>query len=84
MPLDHLHAGEQLAEVSGDDVLEWDEPLAADPDKTRQGWWDLDPREQFGSGCRIADEDGEIEREPADVRERMRWIDGEGCSTGNT
>ncbi len=75
--LDDLHAGEQLVEVRGDDVLERDEPgaLPSIGHEPRQQRRHLDPGEVLAAGRAVAHEHREVEREPGDVRERVRRVD---------
>ena len=75
--LEHLHAGEQLIEVCADDVLERHEPLVADVDEPREDRWHLDSREVLLAGVGVADRHRQVERQPRDVRERMRRVDRE-------
>ena len=80
--LEHLHAGEQLVEVRGDDVLEGHEPPAV-PSSPSTG----SSRGSSGGtltrakcslpGARVAEDDGEVERQPGDVREGVRGVDRE-------
>ena len=73
--LEHLHAGEELREVGGDDVLERDEPLLGHWQEPRKVRRHLDPGEVLGGRSRVANDDREVEREPGDVRERVRGVD---------
>ena len=75
--LDDVHAGEQLRHVRGDDVLEQDEPPLADRDKPRQHRGDLDPGEVLAAVVAVADDDGEVQRQPGDVGKRVRGVDRE-------
>ena len=74
---EHLHAGEQPLEVLGDDVLERHEPLVADGHEPREDRRHLDPGEVLLAGLRVAHQHGEVERQPGDVRERVRRVDGQ-------
>ena len=82
---DDVHAGEQQAQVRGDDVLERDERRAVvvvavgvrDPEEPRQHRRHLDPGEVLLARRRVGHDDGEVEREPGDVRERVGRVDGE-------
>ena len=73
--LQHLHAREQPVEVRRDDVLERHEPLVAELDEAREDRRHLDPREVLLAGVGVADGDGEVEREPGDVREGVSRVD---------
>ena len=73
---DDLHAGEQHLRVRRDQLLEREEPLAVgERDEARDDRRHLDPREPAELRRRIADHDGEVERQVRDVRERMRGVD---------
>ena len=52
--LEHLHAGEQLLEVLGDDVLERHEPLVAERHEPAEDRRHLDPGEVLLAGLRVA------------------------------
>jgi hypothetical protein len=77
--LDDLHAGEERAEVPGDEVLEREEPVRPaarlDGDQPGHVVGHLDAGEQLRPAIRVADHDGEVERQPGDVRERVRGVD---------
>src|SRR6476469_7081640 len=75
--LEHLHAREEPLEVDGDDVLERHEPVVADGHEAGEVGRHLDPREVLLAGARVADEDRQGEREPGDVGERVRRVDGQ-------
>ena len=75
--VEHLHAREQSLEVLADDVLQRDEPLVAERHEALEDRRDLDPREVLGAGLGVAHDDREVEREPGDVGERVRRVDGE-------
>jgi hypothetical protein len=84
--LTHLHAGEQLVQVGGDDVFERDEPAAYrpgsdspldDPQEPGQHRGHLDPGEVLGAGRRVDEDDGEVERQAGDVGERVGRVDGQ-------
>src|SRR5581483_511250 len=49
----------------------------ADLQEARQALRNLDARKPLLAGLRVADEDGEADREPRDVRERLSGADGE-------
>ena len=75
--LEHLHAGEELLEVLGDDVLERDEALVAQRHEAGEDRRHLDPGEVLLVGLGVAHQHGEVERQPGDVGERVRRVDGE-------
>ena len=89
-----LHAGEQHVEVGGDDLLERHEAgehvvgergLPAgrvDVQQARQQGRDLDPREVLLARLRVDQRHRQVEREPGDVGERVRRIDGERRQDG--
>ena len=73
-----LHAGEQPVEVRLDQILEQDEISAVrNGDEPREVARDLHPGEPLDPVLRIPYDDGKVEGEVGDVRERMRRIDGE-------
>ena len=79
--VEDLHAGEEVLEVVRDELLERQEPhgLAVvgelhEPGEHRRH---LEARELLAAGARVADADREVEREPRDVGERVRRVDGE-------
>ena len=73
--LEDLHAREQPLEVLADDVLERDEPLVAERHEPVEDRRHLDPGEVLLAGLGVADRDGQVEREPGDVGERVRRVD---------
>ena len=81
--LGHLHAGEQLRQVRGDQVLERQEVstrrrvLGGDPDQARHVVGHLDPGEPLGTALGVAHGDRQVEREAGDVGERVRGVDRE-------
>ena len=75
--VEHLHAGEQLLQVRGDDVLQRDVPLRGRLQEARQQRRHLDPREVLVAADRVAHDDGEVQRQPGDVRERVRRVHGQ-------
>ena len=75
--LEHLHAGEEPLEVLADDVLERHEPLVAERHEPVEDRRHLDPGEVLLAGLGVADQHGEVEREPGDVGERVRRVDGQ-------
>ncbi len=77
-----LHAREQRVEVRGDDVLERHEPGRRHLDEPGQQGRHLDAGEQLGPGDRVAHDDGQVQRQAADVRERVRGVDGQRRQDG--
>ncbi len=74
---DH-HAGEEVGEVLGDDLLEWHVALAVrEDDEAGEQVGHLHPGEAPDPRVGIADEHAEVEREVRDVGERMAGIDGQ-------
>ena len=75
--LDDTHAGEQLAQVRVDDLLDRDQPCAVvvDDEQPREQRWHLDAREVLGAAGLVAHDHGEVEREAGDVREGVRRVD---------
>ncbi len=71
---EHVHAGEQRVQVLRHDVFERHELLVTDRHEARQRRRDLDPREVFVAAARVTDDDGEVEGQPRDVRERVRRV----------
>ena len=61
--VEHLHAGEQLLQVRGDDVLQGDVALRARLQEARQDRRHLHPGEVLVAGDRVADDDGQVERQ---------------------
>jgi hypothetical protein len=51
--------------------------LVRDPQQPRQRRRHLDPGEVLGAGLGVDQDDGEVEREPGDVGERVRRVDGQ-------
>ncbi len=74
---EHLHAGEEPLEVLADDVLERHEPLVAQGHEPAEDRRHLDPGEVLLVGLGVAHQHGEVEREPGDVGERVRRVDGQ-------
>ena len=79
--LDDLHAREQHRQVLGDEVLDRQE-LGLDgrlrhDHEARDVVGHLDPREALRADRAVADEDGEVQRLPGDVGERVRRVDGQ-------
>ena len=72
-----LHAREQGVQVRGDDVLERHEAGRADLHEARQQRRHLHAGEQLGAGHGVAHDDGQVERQSADVREGVRGVDGQ-------
>ncbi len=75
-----LEAGEQRVQVGADELLER-QPAGAvgtlDRHEARHVVRDLDPGEVLRAGRRVADEHGEVQRQAADVGERVAGVDGE-------
>ncbi len=80
--LEHVHAGEEPLEVLADDVLQRHEPLVADGDEALEDRRHLDAGEVVLAGARVAQQHREVEREPGDVGERVRGVDGERGEDG--
>ena len=74
--LEHLHPREEAVEVGGDDLLERDEALAVghhhEPGQQRRH---LDPGEAPQVRGRVGDDNGQVQREVGDVRERVARVD---------
>ena len=79
--VEDLHAGEQVFEVVRDELLERQVAhgvaVAGDVHEARQHRRHLEPRELLPPGPRVADADREVQRQPRDVREGVRGVDGE-------
>ena len=82
--LRHLHAGEELRQVRGDEVFDRQEGdrlvvrvLRGDPDQARDVVGHLHAREPLGTALGVADGHGQVEREAGDVGERVRGVDGQ-------
>ena len=82
--LRHLHAGEQLRQVRGDEVLDRQEgdrsssgSSVATRHQARHVVGHLHTREPLGAALGVADGDGQVEREAGDVGERVRGVDGQ-------
>ena len=73
-----LHAREQRVEVGGDDLLERHEALAVghhhEPGQQQRH---LHPGEAPLVGDRVAHDDGQVQRQVRDVRERVAGVDGQ-------
>ncbi len=79
-----LHAGEKLVQMHGYDVLERNEPChpARNPagtwsvhrDQPRQLVGDLQAGKEFFFADGIAYDDGEVQRQPGNIGERMRRV----------
>ena len=87
--LDHLHAGEELAQVRGDQLLDRQEPHRAHavaawcgPARTKRGTLlgTLIRANSSGPPSRVADHDGQVERQAGDVGERVRRVDRQRAS----
>lgn len=72
-----LHAREQLFEVGRDDVLYGDVTLRGRLQEAGEQRRDLHTGEVPVAADGVAHDDGEVQREPGDVRERVRGVDGE-------
>ena len=87
--LAHLHAGEELVQVRGDDVLERHEARVVQVGVAESAAWSvtrmqpgqqrrhLDPGEVLVAGLGVDQHDGEVEREAGDVGERVRRVHGQ-------
>ena len=76
--LQDVHAGEQVVEVGGDDLLERDEALAVGhDDEPGQHRRHLHPREPPVAGHRVPEHDGQVQRQVGDVGEGVAGIDRE-------
>ncbi|OEI67462.1 hypothetical protein Cus16_2897 [Curtobacterium sp. ER1/6] len=80
--LEDLHPREQVVEVVRDEVLEGDEAhpagaVVGQRDEAREVLRDLEARELLALRLRVPDADREVERQPGDVRERVRRVDRE-------
>jgi hypothetical protein len=80
--LGQLHAGEQLRQVCGDEVLDRQEGdrlvvrvFRRHPDQPRDVVGHLDAGEALGAALRVAHGDREVQRQPRDVGERVRRVD---------
>ena len=80
--LQHVHAGEQLVQVTADDLLEGQEPSFAEIDQAWQHRRHLDTGELLGAGDGVGQHDGQVDRQAADVGERVRRIDGQRGEDG--
>ena len=81
--VEDLHAGEEVAEVVGDEVLQRDEPhlvdglALVDPHEARKHLRHLQAGELLLAGARVAHPHRQVERQARDVGERMRGVDRE-------
>jgi hypothetical protein len=66
----------------GDDLLEGNVETATDVEEAGKPFGDLHAREPLLAGVGVLGEDGEREREPRDVRERLTGSDRERCEHG--
>ncbi|GAA3505923.1 hypothetical protein GCM10019016_130370 [Streptomyces prasinosporus] len=83
--LQHLHAREQLLQVRGDDVLDGDVAAGRGLQETGQQRRHLHPGEVLVPGHRVAHHDGQVERQPRDVREGVRRVHRErGSAPGRS
>ncbi len=79
----YLHAGEQLVEVGGNELLQGKEALpVGHHHEARQDGRHLHPGEAGGTGVGIPHENRQIEREVADVGERMGGIHRQRSENG--
>jgi len=72
-----LHAGEQLVEVAGDDVLQRHEPAFAERDEPGEDRGHLDAGELPRAGDGVLQQHGQVDAEPGDVGEGVRRVDGQ-------
>ena len=86
--LQDVHAGEEVVEVAGDDLLQGDEGgagglvrglelAAGDGDQARQRRRDLEPGEVLLAGAGVAQQHGEVEGQARDVGEGVGGVDGQ-------
>ncbi len=79
--IEDLHAGEQIAQVVGDEILEREEPrrlaVVGELDEPGQHGRHLEPRELLPARAGVADADRQVEREARDVGKRVGRVDGE-------
>ena len=61
MGLEHVEAGEQVRQVSSDDVFEEHEVGVAHQDEPREQRRNLDPREVLTVGLAVTEHDREVE-----------------------
>lgn len=80
--LQDLHAGEQLFQMGGDDVLDGDVAARGRLQEAGEQRRDLDAGEVAVARDGVADDDREVEGEARDVREGVGRVDGEGVRTG--
>ncbi len=71
---DDLHAGEELIQMSGDHLLQRNEPPVAQRHEPAQHIGDFHPCELGDATHRIADQHGEVHAQAGDVGERVGWI----------
>jgi hypothetical protein len=77
---DDLHAGEELIEVVGDDVLERDERVLLDLDEPRQHLLGhLDTRVELSRERRVVQVHEQTQRQVRDVGERPSGTDRQWC-----
>ena len=65
--------------MTTDDLLQWQETALPEAHQTWQHRGHLDARELLQAGGRVAQHDGKVDRQPADVGERVRGVD---CQRG--
>src|SRR5690606_25393457 len=79
--IEYLHPGKQIAEMIGDQILKREiaRDLAGSRhlDQARHHRRNFESRELLAPGAGIADADGQVQREPGDVWERVSGVDGE-------
>ncbi|MDQ0991688.1 hypothetical protein QFZ74_002916 [Streptomyces sp. V3I7] len=75
--LQHLHAREELLQVRGDDVLQRDVPAGRGLQEAGQQRRHLHAGEVLVAADRVADDDGQVQRQPGDVREGVRGVHGQ-------
>ena len=79
--VEDLHPREEVVEVVRDELLEREVAhgvaVAGDVDEAREHRRHLEPGELLATRSRIADADGEVQRQARDVGERVGRVDGE-------
>ena len=68
--LQDFHAREETVEMRGDDVFERNKAFVLERNEARQCRRHFDAGKMLGARRRIANDDGEVEREAGDVRKR--------------
>ncbi len=86
MVVEDLHSGEQVLEVIRDELLERQEAhrlaVVGELHEAGEHRRHLEARELLATRPRVADADGEVEREPRDVREWVCRVHCEGHQHG--